>query len=252
MSLTQRHGQATFQAMAPVNTLDDTLLAGVLEAGGWSATADDDGGHERLPEGFVATIVREHATQPNAPSEKTLVGLGIMVLTLSVAEWGVAWETAPPPDPAAQKWQGPDSIRQGKHLMSYALGGIGLPHLDVGGAVRFFDAVAERVPAAKRDLDQLKAMPNGFRYDVVRAKGGVCAAPGDCRPNDGRRRRPIQARRRHLRRPELLQPVQSGTRYEYRRLAKAAALVPGCVASTGHAGVDHQRLDQWRLGEGLQ
>jgi hypothetical protein len=175
MSLTQRHGQATFQAMAPVDTLDDTLLAGVLQAGGWSETAEDDGGHERLPEGFVATIVREHATQRNAPSEKSLVGLGIMVLALSVAEWGVAWETVPPPDPAAQRWQGPASIRVGKHLMSYALGGIGLPHLDVGGAVRFFDAVAARVPAAKRDLDQLKAMPNGFRYDVVRAKGGVCA-----------------------------------------------------------------------------
>jgi hypothetical protein len=158
-----------------VSALDEALLTGLLAAGEWSETADDNGGHERVPESFVAPIVREHAAQGDTPSENTLVGLGALVLTLSVAEWGVTWDSVPPPDPAAQKWEGPVSIMQGKHLMSYALGGIGLPHLDVSGAVKFFDALAERVPSAKLDLDNLKSMPGGFRYDAVRAKGGVCA-----------------------------------------------------------------------------
>jgi hypothetical protein len=158
--------------MTPLETLDDTLLTGVLNAGGWSDAADDNGALEHLPASFAGDIVREHASRRDAPSPKALAGLGILALTLSVAEWGVAWEGAPPTDPAERKWQGPTSIQHGKHLMSYALGGIGLPHLDVGGAEQFFKALRDRVPQAKQDVQQFTS---GFRYDVVRAKGGVCA-----------------------------------------------------------------------------
>ena len=120
--------------MAPVEELDDNILSGLLEAGGWNETADDRGGNERLPETFVATLVREHSTKPNSPSQSALIGLGVLVLALSVAEWGVAWGGAAPGDPAQQNWRGPTDVRGGKHLMSYALGGIGLPHLDGAAA----------------------------------------------------------------------------------------------------------------------
>ena len=56
--------------MARISTLDDALLAGVLQARGWCETADDNGGHERLAEAFVAAIVHEHVAQLNNPSEK--------------------------------------------------------------------------------------------------------------------------------------------------------------------------------------
>lgn len=160
---------AATQAMSPIATLDPALLDGILEAGGWSDTADDNGGGERLPEDFAAAIIT--AGRTSAPSAE----LGALVLTLSVAEWGLAWKGTPPSDPAKQRWQGPSSIRQGKHLMSYALGGIGLPHLDTGGAVDFFDMLAQRLPDAKEALQRLSGMPGGFRYDTVRAEGGICA-----------------------------------------------------------------------------
>jgi hypothetical protein len=165
---------AATATMPKFAALDDGLLTAVLEASGWSETADDNGGGERLPSSFVGEIVAEHASRPDGA--KGLAGLGILVLTLSVGEWGIAWEGGAPVDPAKQGWKGPASIGQGKHLMSYALGGIGLPHLDVAGAETFFAVLTEKVPEAKDDLRQLASMPGGFRYDTIRARGGVCAA----------------------------------------------------------------------------
>jgi hypothetical protein len=60
--------------------------------------------------------------------------------------------------------------------MSYALGGIGLPHLDSGDAVNFLCALITLVPESKADLTGFADAPGGFRYDVVRSQGGVCAA----------------------------------------------------------------------------
>jgi hypothetical protein len=59
--------------------------------------------------------------------------------------------------------------------MSYALGGIGLPHLDGAAAAKFYRALAERVPAATDDLQRIGALSNSFRYDPIRARGGTCA-----------------------------------------------------------------------------
>src|SRR4029077_16041213 len=109
-------------------------------------------------------------------SQSALAGMGILVLALSVAEWGEDWSGSGPPDPAHLNWEGPPDIREGKHLMSYALGGIGVAHLDVGHAVRFFNAFVELVPAARPDLQQVGALSPKFHYDAIRAQGGTCAA----------------------------------------------------------------------------
>ena len=162
--------------MSPIGDLNEELVSGVLQAGGWSETADDNGGGERLPQSFAATLVRAPTAPAGSPSQETLIGPGILVLTLSVAEWGVHWDSAAPADPAGSSWQGPRNITQGKHLMSYALGGIGLPHLDVAGAARFFAAFVERVPAAQQDLQRIGALSGTFHYDAIRARGGTCAA----------------------------------------------------------------------------
>ena len=162
--------------MSPIGDLNEELVSGVLQAGGWSETADDNGGGERLPQSFAATLVGAATAPAGSPSQETLIGAGILVLTLSVAEWGMHWDSAAPADPAGSNWQGPRNITQGKHLMSYALGGIGLPHLDVAGAARFFAAFVERVPAAQQDLRRIGALSGTFHYDAIRARGGTCAA----------------------------------------------------------------------------
>ena len=59
--------------------------------------------------------------------------------------------------------------------MSYALGGIGLPHLDTSDATKFFAALASRVPASASDVRSFSNAKGGFDYDSVRAAGGVCA-----------------------------------------------------------------------------
>ena len=163
-------------AMSPVGDLNEELVSGVLQAGGWTETADDNGGGERLPQAFAASLVLVPAGPAGSPSQETLIRLGILVLTLSVAEWGVHWDSAAPTDPAGSTWKGPKDITQGKHLVSYALGGIGLPQLDVGHAMRFFQAFVERVPAAQQDLQRIGALSGTFRYDAIRARGGACAA----------------------------------------------------------------------------
>ncbi len=159
------------QAKPSIQTIDDTLLASILKAGGWSETADDNGCCERLPESVIATIVGQRIAQPSPLSPPAMAKLGLLVLTLSVAEWGIAWQGSSPLDPAGKGWKGPPDIGSGKHLMSYARGGIGLPHLDTGKAERFFDALVARVPEASQDLQQFR---KGFRYDSVRRGGGIC------------------------------------------------------------------------------
>lgn len=163
---------AQVQRETPVDT---DLVEGVLNAGKWSATADDNGGGEQLPEEFVKSIVQMYEAQKSQPSQKAVDGVGIMVLALSVAEWGVTWTRKPPADPANTEWRGPTDITQGKHLMSYALGGIGIPHLDVDGAQRFLSEVGTRYPKAATDVAPFTNRRQTFRYDRVRATGGPCA-----------------------------------------------------------------------------
>ena len=153
--------------------VDPRLLQAILDAGSWSETADDRGGSERLPEDVATELA---GTGGHPPSPGILARLGLLVLTVSVAEWGVDWKRpATPRDPANRQWKGPATIKQGKHLMSYALGGIGLPHLDTGDAVKFYEELVRLLPQARPDLASVGALSSDFNYDRVRAAGGVCA-----------------------------------------------------------------------------
>jgi len=162
-------GHARPAAVVPVS---DAVLDAILAAGKWSSTADDNGGAERIPEAVVKQWVQAAAAA--TPSRQAIADLGTLVLTLSVAEWGVEWQGAPPSDPANEKWAGPPSITQGKHLMSYALGGIGLPHLDVGDGPRFFRHLSELLPENVQLAEYARQLPSNFQYDRIRAAGGMC------------------------------------------------------------------------------
>lgn len=154
--------------MQPIDELDDSLITDILKAGRWSSEADDNIALERLPEGLVAGIVGRHRADPDSPA--ALAGLALLVLTMSAGRWGVEWNSANPPgDPAKDGWKGPASVAQGKHLMSYTIGGLGIPHLDTGSAIRFLDELAARIPEATPAVQQLK--PN-FVYDTIRNEAG--------------------------------------------------------------------------------
>jgi hypothetical protein len=174
--------------MTTPGQLDSALVTSLLDAGGWSTTADDTVKPELLPESVVCGIVRKYAANPADLSAQA--GAGMLALTLAAGRWGISWTSKnPPKDPDGRQWKGSGAVGSGKHLMSYTIGGIGLPHLDKESAEAFFTELGTRVPAAMPDLDGL--MP-GFVYDNVRNEGGKRWDILKSRTLEGLRRRDMQ------------------------------------------------------------
>ncbi|MBZ9898535.1 hypothetical protein LB545_29930 [Mesorhizobium sp. BR1-1-6] len=115
---------------ASSNELPPKTLDMVLEAGGWSSTADDTNQGEHLPLGLVRQLVNDYPLDTRS--------IGLLSITLGAAKWGVDGDSTLPADPANDKWEGPTRA-SGKHLMSYKVGGVGLPHLDVEPLADFID-----------------------------------------------------------------------------------------------------------------
>lgn len=169
---------AAAPAQAPVARVTETSLEALLTAAHWSERADDDLHGEQLSTSSVSLLAT--GAGASKPTSDQLGGLGVLVLALSVAEWGVKaddTQQVTQQDPAKHNWSGPKMLG-GKHLMSYTAGGIGIPHLDVGDAIPFFDELARLLPAAGPVAAELRhAGQDGsvFHYDVVRAQGGICS-----------------------------------------------------------------------------
>ncbi|WP_027993914.1 hypothetical protein [Sinorhizobium meliloti] len=141
-------------------SLSPKIVEGVLKAGGWSPTEDDTMQRERLPHEFVKDLIQSY------PSDKRSIGL--LSLTLAAAKWGVEDDGSLPDDPADDAWRGPTRA-SGKHLMSYLVGGVGLPHLDVGPLAKFIDYLVEQHSyigsASERDF--MATLAEGLRHKKV-------------------------------------------------------------------------------------
>jgi len=167
---------------ASVHADPNELVRQVLVAGGqWSVTADDNASKETLDSGLIRRMVAAYRSNPADPD--ALFGMGLLALTVGVAEWGVAPSESLPADPAGLAWKSVAGPHTGKHLMSYSEGGIGISHVDGDEMLDFIRHVAdsETVPAAfKAPLLHL-ADPRLYRkgknlgyYDQLRA-AGVCS-----------------------------------------------------------------------------
>lgn len=152
-----------------------------LAAGAWSSTADDNIVDETISASSVERIVTAYNQNPQGLQPQR--GLGLLSLMLGVAEWGVAG-TALPADPAGKDWRSDTGEDSGKHLMSYAVGGVGISHADVGDLEEFVRWVADSavVPtdrkAALLHLAEITYSKSGILYDEVRA-AGRCGDPAD-------------------------------------------------------------------------
>lgn len=158
----------------PASTVGEAALQTLLGAGSWTERSDDDVHGERLPLAGASALGASAASKSRTAGQ--MGDLGVLVLALSVAEWGVDG-TPNVPDPAKKLWTGP-SMLEGKHLMSYTAGGIGIPHLDVEVALPFFEKLGRVLPAAAPEATELRhagANHGVFRFDVVRAQGGICS-----------------------------------------------------------------------------
>ncbi len=178
---------AFFIGLAPIEARawSDEIFAAFLKQGLWHEKVDDNVKGENLSADLIRRIVTKYRAQPDDPN--ALQDLGLFALAMGVAEWGVADPAGLPPDPAGKKWAsdtGPDS---GKHLMSYAVGGIGISHADVGDLEKFIVLVANDaalVPAEHRqallrladtDLYKPRKKKRQVIYDEIRA-AGTCAS----------------------------------------------------------------------------
>lgn len=152
-------GQASSKELSP-EVPDMVLLAG-----GWSRTADDTNQGERLPLDLVRQLVNVY------PSDTRSIGL--LSLTLGAAKWGVDGDSTLPDDPANDRWRGPTRA-SGKHLMSYKVGGVGLPHLDVGALAKFIDFLVKDHSDIGDDAERsrIKQIASGLRsgkkYDEIK------------------------------------------------------------------------------------
>ncbi|MFY1668148.1 hypothetical protein [Pseudomonas sp. Pseu.R1] len=167
------------QAGAAELALPDAAFDYILERGRWSATADDDTQGESLDAGFVKDLMlafRDHPQDRNAQ-----LGLGLLALTLGVAQWGIDNPQGLPDDPARSDWKAQTSANTGKHLMSYGVGGVGIAHIDNDELFAFMAYVlnsglvpTEHKAAFQRLTDRALYPGNDSIYGQLRA-AGLCA-----------------------------------------------------------------------------
>jgi hypothetical protein len=182
LSTASVYGSAIAQPVAPASSSalepSEEAMRAFLVQGKWNAMADDNNAFtgEVLQADFIKSLVRSYEANPEDPT--AIANLSLIPLALAVAEWGVSPTTALPADPVKDKWGPVTSTGDGKHLMSYSKGGIGVMHQDSGGLARLMAYLEANhpdvVPAVnKKDFFKLK----GVNFDRLYAAGGHCTAP---------------------------------------------------------------------------
>ena len=155
-----------------------------LKLGKWSPTADDNYGGEALSGDFVKGLVLAYKAKPDDP--QAVANLSLVTLALATAGWGVSPTSALNPDPVAGgNWRAIAGGGDGKHLMSYARGGIGIPHTDSTGLVVLMSYLEKThqndlLPRASEKFFKLK----GTNFDVLYAGGGNCTNPSTALTTD--------------------------------------------------------------------
>jgi hypothetical protein len=164
-------------ASSTLGPTDDAMRA-FLKQGKWTATADDNDNFtgEVLQADFIKSLVESYQANPKEPT--AIANLSLVPLALAVAEWGVSPTTNLRADPVKKNWDPVASTGDGKHLMSYSKGGIGVMHQDSGGLARLMGYLEvnhpDVVPARNRkDFFRLK----GVNFDRLYAAGGHCTKP---------------------------------------------------------------------------
>lgn len=168
---------STLQVHTPAGPSEDAMRV-FLKQGKWTVKADDnqDFTGETLQAQFIKSLVEEYQANPTDPT--AIANLSLVALALAVAEWGVTPSLTLPPDPVKKNWAPAAGAGDGKHLMSYSKGGIGVMHQDSGRLARLVEYLEKNhpdiVPAEhKQGFFRLK----GINFDKLYAAGGHCTKP---------------------------------------------------------------------------
>ncbi|WP_277981186.1 hypothetical protein [Sphingomonas phyllosphaerae] len=159
---------------APAPALPDDLFADLLREGDWTTSADDDAPGEAIPQ----ALLRRMSSGQTLDTAYGSGAIGLLALTMGIAQWGISDPAGLPSDPAGKGWRTLSAGNRGKHFMSYATGGVGLFHADLTELQDFIDRVIGRglVPlrfqgALRRTLDPARYLRHYVRYDELRAAG---------------------------------------------------------------------------------
>jgi len=167
----------------------DELLAEFLRQGQWSEAADDNANREALTLAFLSRLVDAYAKDPGQRDAQR--ALGLFVLALGVAEWGVSDPdtlfdpgsdgTRRDTDPAGRSWASDSIGDSGKHLMAYALGGIGISHADGGEFVDFVRRIADLPDLSPEQRQELLNVVDRSRYSGGKVTFDQLRAASVCR-----------------------------------------------------------------------
>jgi hypothetical protein len=175
---------AAAAAGQPVSAQEPLLNADTFQRfladGKWTTTAEENVHGERLSADFVRAIVEDYRRRPEDP--RAIAALGLVVLGTAVAEWGVQPGDGLPSDPDSSQWRGP-ALAHGKHVMSYAKGGIGIVHADSGLLSRLFVYLQKNHAGLGPDPTAFFKL-RGTNFDVLYANGGHCQRPSTETMND--------------------------------------------------------------------
>lgn len=168
--------QSPVPASAPILGPSEEAMRAFLRQGRWNPTADDNISGEILDTDFVKAVVETY--QANSKDPIAIANLSLIPLALAVAEWGMTPTINLPADPVKKNWAPVESTGDGKHLMSYSKGGIGVMHQDSSGLALLMGYIEINHPdvvpnANKNAFFQLK----GINFDKLYAAGGHCTKP---------------------------------------------------------------------------
>lgn len=154
-------------------TLSESDFQAILDAGNWTEIAEDHQSfyNERLPADLVERWVKGYDPE----DVETTAGLAALTLLTSAAAWGVTPVEGLPDDPKEKDWTGSATGRKGKHLMSYAVGGVGIDHTDSGTLEKLMDYLKEDHPELAPEADRFFEL-RGINFNRIRGNGGGCGS----------------------------------------------------------------------------
>jgi len=160
-----------------------------LRQGQWSPTGDDDAKNETLTQDLLRRLIDEYKAHPGDPSGQS--ALGLFVLALGIAEWGVRDPAGLPADPHGTNWASDSSAQSGKHLMSYSVGGLGIFHTDGNEMIEFIRTICQFPQITEAQKNDLLATVAANRYKDQKVTFDQLRASGVCRPETSLRGRDI-------------------------------------------------------------
>ena len=155
------------------------LFREFITQGQWSPSGDDNAKEEVLSQDLLRRFVETYSAHPK--DRLGQYALGLFVLAMSIAEWGVSDPSGLPADPQREGWTSHSGANSGKHLMSYSVGGVGISHADGDEMVDFVQKICQFPEITPQQKGDLLATVAKTRYEHQKVTFDQLRASSVCR-----------------------------------------------------------------------